>query len=87
MVISNDGKVNGVMANGDTAELPPLYEHCVDDYRPMKIICIGAGISGICAGIRFPQRIQNLDLIIYDKNADVGGTWFENRYARASLGL
>lgn len=61
-------------------DLPPLWEHCVDDYRPVKIIVIGAGLSGILAGIRFPQRIQNLTLTIYDKNEDVGGTWWENRY-------
>ncbi|KAF2494389.1 cyclohexanone monooxygenase [Lophium mytilinum] len=60
--------------------LPPLFEHCIDDYRPMKVICIGAGISGILTAIRFPQKIQNLTLTVYDKNADVGGTWFENRY-------
>lgn len=59
--------------------LPPLYNHCVDDYRPIKIIVIGAGLSGILAGIRFPQYIKNLELTIYDKNPEVGGTWYENR--------
>ena len=27
-----------------------------------------------------PRRIANLELTIYEKNAAVGGTWFENRY-------
>jgi cation diffusion facilitator CzcD-associated flavoprotein CzcO len=70
-------------ANGSNAQplgLPPLYEHCIDDYRRIKVIVIGAGLSGILAGIRFTQRIPNLDLTIYDKNEDVGGTWWENRY-------
>jgi ribulose 1,5-bisphosphate synthetase/thiazole synthase len=69
-------------ANGSNAQplgLPPLYEHCIDDYRRIKVIVIGAGLSGILAGIRFTQRIPNLDLTIYDKNEDVGGTWWENR--------
>ncbi|OQV04653.1 hypothetical protein CLAIMM_09506 [Cladophialophora immunda] len=52
----------------------------INDLRPIKVMVIGAGVSGIIAGIRFPQRIPNLDLVIYDKNPDVGGTWFENRY-------
>lgn len=69
------GTVNGHKIN----DLPPLYTHCIDDYRPMKVIVIGAGLSGILAGIRFPQYIQNLDLTIYDKNSDVGGTWHENK--------
>lgn len=29
---------------------------------------------------RFQQRIPNLDLTIYDKQAGVGGTWYANRY-------
>ena len=52
----------------------------IDELRPIKVVCIGAGYSGILTAIRFPQRIKNLDLKIYEKNADIGGTWFENRY-------
>ncbi|KAH6880730.1 flavin-binding monooxygenase [Thelonectria olida] len=46
----------------------------------MKVIVIGAGISGILASIRLPRRIPNLDLVVYDKNPEVGGTWYENKY-------
>ena len=46
----------------------------------MKVIVVGAGYSGIYHGIRIPERIRNCELVIYDKNAGVGGTWFENRY-------
>lgn len=77
---SHSPSANNSATDGVTTGLPPLYGHCIDDYRPMKIICIGAGISGMCAAIRFNQRIQNLDFTIYEKNADIGGTWFENRY-------
>lgn len=52
----------------------------IDEPRPMRVICLGAGISGIAAGIRIPRAIPNIDLVIYEKNADVGGTWYENRY-------
>lgn len=51
----------------------------VDYARPLKVICVGAGMSGILCGIRFKQRIPNLDLVIYDKNDEVGGVWYENR--------
>lgn len=50
----------------------------IDDVRPLKVICIGAGMSGIICGVRFPQRIPGLDLVIYEKNDDVGGVWYEN---------
>ncbi|CAG7966512.1 unnamed protein product [Penicillium nalgiovense] len=52
----------------------------VDEARRLRVIIIGAGISGILACIHFRQRIPNLDICVYEKNADIGGTWFENRY-------
>ena len=55
--------------------------------RPMKVVVIGAGISGILAAIRFTQRIPNLDLVVYDKNPEVGGTWYENRYPGVACGM
>lgn len=54
-----------------------IEQRSVDEGRPLRVIVIGAGISGIIACIRFVQRIPNVDLCIYDKNADIGGTWFE----------
>lgn len=57
-----------------------LPDKAIDDTRPVRVICIGAGFSGVCAAIRLPQRIPNLDLVVYEKNSDVGGTWFENHY-------
>ena len=51
----------------------------VDAGRPLKVVCLGAGYSGILAAIRFPQRIPNVDFVIYEKNADIGGTWYENK--------
>lgn len=52
----------------------------IDGSRPLRVIVIGAGFSGINCAIRIPQRLRNVDLTIYEKNADVGGTWYENRY-------
>ncbi|KAI8717009.1 hypothetical protein NCS52_00996100 [Fusarium sp. LHS14.1] len=59
----------------------PLQNQAIDQPRPIKVICIGAGFSGILTAIRFPQRIPNLELTIYEKNDDIGGTWYENTYA------
>ena len=30
--------------------------------------------------IRLPQRVPNVELKIYEKNEEIGGTWFENHY-------
>ena len=58
----------------------------VDHARPMRVICIGAGISGIIAAIRFPQKLKNFELQIYEKNNDIGGTWLKNRYPGCACG-
>lgn len=49
--------------------------------RRLKIIVAGAGVSGLdFAHAVESGRIKNIDLTIYEKNAGLGGTWFENRY-------
>ncbi len=42
------------------------------------VIVIGAGMSGVLAGIRLGSA--GIPYTIIEKNAGVGGTWFENRY-------
>ena len=44
----------------------------------MHVVVIGAGMSGLLSGIRLKQA--GIDFTIVEKNADVGGTWFENLY-------
>jgi hypothetical protein len=58
---------------------PLISERAIDEPRPLKVIYIGAGVSGLCAAIQFPKVSPTIELAIYEKNADVGGTWFENR--------
>ena len=41
-------------------------------------LIIGAGVSGICAAIRF--QAAGIAFTILEKNATVGGTWYENSY-------
>ena len=56
-----------------------LHDAPIENLRPLKVIVIGAGYSGIYCGIRIPERLRNVELVIYEKNAGVGGTWWENR--------
>jgi hypothetical protein len=58
---------------------PRFLDLPIDAGRPLKVICLGAGYSGILSAIRLPQRIPNLELVIYEKNDDIGGTWYENQ--------
>jgi hydroxyversicolorone monooxygenase len=48
--------------------------------RPLKVIAIGAGMSGIMSIYKIQKECQSVELVVYDKNPSVGGTWFENRY-------
>jgi len=57
-----------------------LPDHTVENFRPLRVICIGAGFSGIYMGIRIPELLRNVALTIYEKNTGMGGTWWENRY-------
>ncbi len=43
-----------------------------------KVVVIGAGMSGLCAGVRLRQA--GIPFEIFEKNGTVGGTWHENAY-------
>jgi 4-hydroxyacetophenone monooxygenase len=43
-----------------------------------KVAIIGAGLSGICMGIKLKEI--GVPFVIFEKNEDLGGTWFENSY-------
>ncbi|KAL4945074.1 hypothetical protein BDV06DRAFT_219606 [Aspergillus oleicola] len=70
-----------VKANGVTNDTTPkaaedepwiVEERSIDATRPMRVVVIGSGISGIISSIRLRQRIGKLDLCVYEKNADIG---------------
>ncbi len=46
--------------------------------KTLRVVVIGAGMSGILSAIRLKQA--GIDFTVIEKNADVGGTWFENTY-------
>ena len=47
--------------------------------RPLLVIHVGAGASGICLAKILPETLNNVSFTCYDKNDDIGGTWLENR--------
>lgn len=63
---------------------PIAYEQSklpFDTPRPLKIIAVGAGVSGLSLAHAVETgQLANVELIILEKNAGLGGTWFENRY-------
>ncbi|KAH8658258.1 hypothetical protein BX600DRAFT_416039 [Xylariales sp. PMI_506] len=57
-----------------------LVDRYAAEPRKLRVTVIGAGLSGIIAGALLPAKVPEIDLTILEKNADVGGTWFENIY-------
>lgn len=52
-----------------------------DDIAPgtdFPVAIVGAGMSGILAAHRLAQA--GIEFTVFEKNEDVGGTWFENTY-------
>jgi len=43
-----------------------------------KVVIIGAGMSGLLAAHRLQQA--GIEFVVFEKNDDVGGTWYENQY-------
>src|SRR3954447_16014805 len=46
---------------------------------PVRVVVVGAGMSGLCMGIKLKQAGFDAFTIL-EKASDVGGTWRENRY-------
>lgn len=48
-----------------------------------RVVIIGAGMAGLCMAIRL--KGAGIPFTVVEKNDDVGGTWFENRYPGAGV--
>lgn len=63
------------MAANQPEEGQPIHTE-----RHVRIICIGAGASGLLFAYKLQRDFRNFSLVIYEKNPEVAGTWWENRY-------
>ena len=83
--LQNQGHDHASGENGlaDQLAAVSITEHPIFTPRKLRVVCIGAGFSGLVLSHRY-NYIGNhkdyADLVIYEKNHDVGGTWLENRY-------
>ncbi|KAF7188787.1 FAD-binding monooxygenase moxY [Pseudocercospora fuligena] len=83
---------NDISQNNPTAERDGELIPDVDGYgyrireqpygtkRKVKVILMGAGASTLNFLKKAGEQLQNVDITVYEKNRDVGGTWLENRY-------
>lgn len=55
-----------------TYSIPDRVLNTVDD-RKVKVLTIGAGVSGILMAYLIQRDCKNVEHIIYEKNGDIGG--------------
>jgi len=63
---------------GEDLRTPTWTSQALAPDRPFRVAVIGAGMSGLVAAHRLRQA--GLDVVVVEKNDDVGGTWYENTY-------
>lgn len=51
--------------------------------QDFHVVVIGAGVAGLCAAIRLQGA--GIPYTLIEKNDEVGGTWYENRYPGAGV--
>lgn len=56
-----------------------IADHHINKPHPIRVIVLGAGISGI-AFVYKAKKLENVTFTLYEKNPEVGGTWYESRY-------
>jgi len=76
-----------IEANRETAERDGVYVPEVDSTgyrireepygtrRKVRVVLMGAGASTVNFLKKAEEEMQNLDITVYEKNHDVGGTW------------
>lgn len=82
-ISSDTNLANDINGGHDASNWVPVLENPLFTPRKLRVVCIGAGYSGLMLAhkIKWEQKLDDfLDLTIYEKNHDVGGTWLENVY-------
>ena len=63
---------------GDSYAQPGMGDIPLEKKRAFHVIIIGTGMSGILAAYRLKEA--GISFTAIEKNASIGGTWFENTY-------
>ncbi|KAG9505080.1 hypothetical protein J7337_002046 [Fusarium musae] len=69
---------------GEPDNWVPVQEGPAFQPRKLKVVCIGAGYAGLMLSYQYKHGDtpleQFMDLKIYEKNDNIGGTWLVNKY-------
>lgn len=77
------GQPQSLKGGTETPEARAPYtirEQPLGSTRHLRIVGIGAGVSGLSLIRALRLNLIDYEVVIYEKNTDIGGTWLENRY-------
>ncbi|HEY8524939.1 MAG TPA: NAD(P)/FAD-dependent oxidoreductase [Acidimicrobiales bacterium] len=63
---------------GDDRRAPGWHKDDIAPDTDFRVAIVGAGMSGLLAAHRLRQA--GIPFVVFEKNDDVGGTWYENSY-------
>lgn len=69
---------NGVAAWTGERDASGLVQQWHSQPRKLRIIHVGAGATGLCTAYKMRNQLQDYELVCYEKNASIGGTWLES---------
>ena len=78
--IDDDARIRDLPAPLQDANGYRIREQPLGTKRRVKVILMGAGASSLNFFKKAEEEMQELDIVCYEKNHDIGGTWLENRY-------
>lgn len=67
-----------IVFGDDDPQKPSWHKRQIAPGRDFHVVIVGAGESGLLVAHRLAQA--GVDFTIYEKNTEVGGTWWENSY-------
>ena len=74
-------------AERDGAQVPEsdehgykIHEQPMGTKRKIKVVLMGAGASSLNFFKKAEEHLNDVEIVCYEKNNEIGGTWFENRY-------
>lgn len=84
--MSTDAQAANDVKNGTQKE-PLQTQPAFTPTRKMRVVAIGAGMSGMMVAWKVQHGFKledEIDLVVYERNPEIGGTWYENTYPGAS---
>lgn len=68
------------LVNNPSKDDVTILEQLCGAKKKLRIVFLGAGASGLNFFKYAEEKLENVEVVCYEKNNDIGGTWLENRY-------